>query len=447
MEILKRHFLVRGTSLRAELTRHAGGTFLLKVLGLFFQLVSGVVLARILGAEGYGIYAYPMAIVGLLSIPTVMGLPNLIVRSVAQYHANGQFALMKGLLRRAHQFVFSLSLLFAALALLFFFTFDHSKLSSSGSAAFLWALLLLPITALKQVRIAALRGLRKVLLGQIPEVVVRPILFLSFLGVTFAFSKKSFSPQYVMLLQIFANLGSFGYGTWLYMHALPTEMKTCFAKNDTKTWVKEALPFMFLGLAQLINQQTDILMLGIMRPMADVGVYKAVVQGSTLVTFVLASVNMAQGPQIARLWTLGDMERLQRMITISTRIIAVATLLIASILCLWGKFFLSLLFGAEFAVGITALRILCMGQIVNGFAGSVGSILNMTGFAHKSLQAVLVSAVLNIFLNILLVPPYGIQGAAVATAVSLSAWNIFLVYWVKKYTKLHSTVFGALRFL
>lgn len=425
---------MRGTSLRAELTRHAGGTFLLKVLGLFFQLVSGVVLARILGAEGYGIYAYPMAIVGLLSIPTVMGLPNLIVRSVAQYHANGQFALMKGLLRRAHQFVFSLSLLFAALALLFFFTFDHSKLSSSGSATFLWALFLLPLTALKQVRMAALRGLRKVLLGQIPEVVVRPILFLSLIGLVFTFSRKMLSPESIMALQVFATLGAFLYGTWLYLHALPGETKTCAAEHDTKIWFKEALPFMFLGLAQLINQQTDILMLGIMRPMADVGVYKAVVQGSTLVTFVLASVNMAQGPQIARLWALGDMERLQRMITISTRIIAVATLLIASILCLWGKFFLSLLFGAEFAVGITALRILCMGQIVNGLAGSVGGILNMTGFAHKSLQAILISATLNVILNVLLVPSFGIEGAAVATAVSLSTWNVILVYWVKKYT-------------
>ncbi len=431
---------IRGSSLRAELTRHAGGTFLLKIIGLFLSLVTGIMLARMLGAEGYGIYAFPMAVVGLLTIPSTVGLPQLLVRNIAQYNAKGEYGLIRGIIKRANGFVLILSLSFSALSVALYIGFDPEKLASPLGKTFVIAMGLLPIISLKHVRLAALRGLGKVLFGQIPDILIKPLLFVSFLSFLFLLPISA-SPQIIMCFQLISAFAVFLLGDLLLKRNLPEKVFSSEYVFDTKRWINSAVPFLFLGLMQIVNQRTDLVMLGILRPVSEVGVYRAVVHGSTFVTFVLSSVNTAQRPQIARLWAMGEKEKLQRMITASTRVISIATVFAAGVLFFWGRFFIVFLFGQEFASGLTALRILCLGQMVNGMAGSVGSILNMTGHEKKSAHAVCIAAIVNVVLNLLLIPRFGINGAAIATAVSLSTWNIILIFWVKKYTGLKSTVF------
>jgi len=430
------------TSLKAEITRHAGGTFLLKVFGLMIQLASGIILARAMGANGYGVYSFPIAVVNLLSIPSTVGLPQLIVRSISQYYTNNEYGFMKGLIRRANQFVLLLSTLLAAGAFLIYFLVGKVNIHTSSGTTFAIAMGLLPIISFKHVRMAVLRGLRKVILGQIPDILVRPLLFLSLIGIVLVLKKMTISPQLAMMLQLLAALVAFILGVVLLIFYQPIKVKQSKPLYNTSFWLCSAFPFLFIGVVQIINKQTDIIMLGILRPPADVGVYRAVVHGSMLVTFVLTSVNTAQGPQIARLWTLGKKKQLQKMVTATARVVACMTFLIAGVLIIWGRFFLLLFFGEEFGEGATALRILCIGQIINGIAGSVGNILNMTGHERKSLLGMGIAAVINIFLNVLLIPRYGITGASIATAISLSTWNILLIIWVNKYTGIHSTALG-----
>jgi len=429
-------------SLKTELVRHIGGTFLLKVFGLMLNLASGIILARAMGATGYGIYSFPIAVVTLLSIPSTAGLPQLIVRSISQYYANKEYGLMRGLLIRANQFVFLLSILCATGAALIYFLFGGNNIHTPAGITFAIAMGLLPIISFKNVRLAVLRGLRKVLLGQIPDILVRPILFLVSVGLMLTVGGRTLSPHLAMTLQLFAAGFAFILGIVLLIIYQPIQVKQSKPVYNTSLWFHRALPFLFLGVVQIINKQTDIVMLGILRPASDVGVYRAVVHGSMLVTFVLTSVNTAMAPQISRLWTLGENKRLQKMVTITARAVAYATFLSAGVLIIGGRFFLTLFFGEEFGTGVPALRILCIGQMVNGFAGSVGNILNMTGYERKSLLAMGIAAFINVLLNILLIPPFGIIGASIATAVSLSIWNIFLVIWVNKFTGIHSTALG-----
>jgi len=438
---LKTYFT--GSPLRRELSRHAGGTFALKVIGLVLQLASGVALARLLGTTGYGIYSYPMAIVGLLSVPATAGLPQLIMRETSKYNANAEFGLMKGLLIRANQFVLFLSVFLLIITMVVFLTIGHGALSTASGKTFLLAMLLLPLLSLNHVRLAALRGLRKILLGQIPDILIRPLVFLSILSFSFFVFHTTISPQVAISVQIVATIFAFCLGSCFLFRYQPQEVKSAHATYDTKLWAKSALPFLFLGLAQIVNMRIDIVMLGIFRPIEEVGIYKTVTHGATLVVFVLAAVNIAIGPQVARLWAQGNKHQLQKMVTASTRVIAIGTLLFASILFFGAEFFLAYFFGEEFVAGATTLRILCLGQIVNGLAGSVGLILNMTGHEKQSAHAVYIAAMVNVALNLLLIPQIGINGAAIATAVSLSTTNIILILWVKKYTGIYSTVLGS----
>lgn len=432
------------SKLKKEIIRHTSGTFLLKVLGLFLRLVTGVVLARGLGASGYGVYAFPMAIVALLSIPATAGLPQLLVRSVSRYLAKEEYGLLRGLLIRSNQFVLAVSALFAAGALLVYYAVTEVSINSPEGLTFFISMGLLPLVALNSVRIAVLSGFRKVVLGQIPEAVIKPILFLSLTICFLFFPGKDLSPSSAMIFQVLATSAALVFGIFFLIKHQPVEIRKISAEYKSLDWFKSAVPFMFLGMMQVINKQTDIVMLGMLKSSADVGIYRAVVHASMLVTFVLTAVNQVIGPQIARLWALEDLVSLQRILTTTARVVALGSIITSMVLILFGGFFLNLFFGAEFVEGLWALRILCFGQIINGLAGSVGNILNMTGYERIAVKAVGIAALINIILNVILVPMFGIEGAAIATAVSLVCWNSLLIVWVVKKTGLHSTAFGII---
>jgi O-antigen/teichoic acid export membrane protein len=426
-------------SVKSELFRHVSSTFLLKIFGLFLQVTMGIALARILGASGYGIYAFPIAVLHLLNVPATAGLPNLIVRLVANYNLQNRFSLIKGLFFRASQFIFVFSCSLAFIAFLSYFKIGKIQIGTLEGNAFFIAMLLLPIVALNSIPSAILMGFRFIFVGQFPEFILRPAIFLIFVFVTdFLFPDLS-RPDIFMFFQVLATGIALVTGFIFLIFYCPEKVKTDKTEFNTVSWLKSAVPFMLVGVVMVINSQTDILMLGLLRKANEVGIYKAVVSASTLITFVLSSANIVLGPQIARLWSLGKKEELQKILTIAARIISFFVAITSVVLILWGKTLLTVFFGQEFGEGYAVLKILCIGQIINGFAGSVGLILQMTGFEKKVALAVGWAAVINVLLNLILVPDYGMSGAAIASAISLSFWNVLLIYWNRKLTGLNPT--------
>ena len=90
------------------------------------------------------------------------------------------------------------------------------------------------------------------------------------------------------------------------------------------------------------------------------------------------------------------------------------------------------LFGQEFKVGVTAFIFLSFGRLISSFSGSVGNILQMTGNQNIYGFILLIGALLNVVLNYMLIPKYGINGAAIASMSSLIVWNLGMVLSVKK---------------
>jgi O-antigen/teichoic acid export membrane protein len=74
--------------------------------------------------------------------------------------------------------------------------------------------------------------------------------------------------------------------------------------------------------------------------------------------------------------------------------------------------------------------------------GSVAFILNMTGHERDSAWGISAAAGVNVLLNLALIPSFGIEGAATATAASLAIWNIILARRVFQRTGLVSTAIG-----
>jgi O-antigen/teichoic acid export membrane protein len=76
--------------------------------------------------------------------------------------------------------------------------------------------------------------------------------------------------------------------------------------------------------------------------------------------------------------------------------------------------------------------------------GPVGVVLIMTGHERDAALAIGVSAVLNLILNAILIPGWGMEGAAVATAASTVVWNILMAIALYQRSGIHSTILGKL---
>lgn len=425
------HGIAAGEGLRARLLRGGAGSAVIQAGNRVLVLALGIVLARALGPEGYGVYAYAFAIMSLLMVAAEAGVPTLLLREVAAGLERARWGLLRGALRRAVQFVVAASAL-VSLAGLLAVWFLADRLSPAELHTTVLMLAVLPLAALARTVAHAMRGLDRVVTGQAIELLVRPLLVLAAVAVLFSLSPGWRAPQYAMAAQLGAVAVTALAGWWVLGRHMPAEARHRRPEYRTRQWLKSALPFTLIGGAGIINNQADIIMLGWFRPSEDVGIYRVAVQGALLVAFGLQAVNAVVASHFSRLYAGGDMAGLQRLVTTSARIVLLAAAPVAVAFVLAGDVIAGWVFGAEFAASHGALAILSVGQLFNAAFGSVGFLLNMTGHESDTARTLWMTAALNVALNGLLIPFFGKEGAAVASAVSLVTWNVMLYRLVRK---------------
>jgi O-antigen/teichoic acid export membrane protein len=433
--------LTKGNSLKARLLRGGVGSVAVKGLNLVLVLVLSVILARVLGAEKYGEYAYAIAIMSLLMVGAEAGVPVLLMREIASAQANEKWGFMRGAIKRALQFV-TLSATSVTLSGLFVLWLVSDRLSDRVLYTTLIMLLALPLLTLAKITAHAIYGLQRVVIGQSLDMLLRPILVLLLVSIAFLAWPGSREPQYVMVAQLAVSLVVLVVSMILLRRLLPSKIKQYPIEFKNREWLKSALPFTLLGGAGIINNQIDIIMLGWFRDSNEVGIFRVATQGAVLVAFGLQAVNAVLAPQFARFYAQGDMVKLQRLVTVSARIILLSALPVALALIAAGGAIVSWIFGADFNPAYLPLAILSIGQLANAAFGSVGFLLNMTGHEKITARVLWQTAGLNVLLNAMFIPYWGMAGAAVATAISLAVWNYMLFLAVLRLLKLNSTAFS-----
>lgn len=438
------HQISEEGSLRSRLKRGTIGTLFLRLSATGLSFLTSILLARLLGVEEYGVYAYVMALITLLGIPVTLGLPNLVVRHVAAYHAQSSWPLMRGILQWANKLVALISIAVILVAgLVAWSTVQHYDTDTLYTFC-LALVFLLPIRALSALRASALRGLHHVVLGQLPENLVRPGLFVVLLLITYLFIDREASLSDVMRMHVATAILGFLLGAWLLWIRIPKGVRNSSPIYDTDVWLKSALAFLFIAGLRAVNNQLAILMLGPLEGVEAVGLYRIATRTAELVTFVLMAVNLALAPTVSNLYTSNQLERLQRIVTVSARIIFGASFPIALVLIVYGRQILEFVYGSEFGAGATALAILSAGQMINAGMGSVVLLLNMTAYEKDTAKGLALAAVISVVLNAFLIPRWGIEGAAVATTASTVTWNLLLAIWTYKRLGIHTTAFGKL---
>ncbi|MFO7767604.1 MAG: flippase [bacterium] len=431
-----------GERVAGRLARGSTGTFGLTVVSKGLSFATGVFLARVLDASGYGAYSFAISWVVLLFVFAVMGMNRLLIREFAVYNERAEWGRMRGMMRRADQIGLSNSLLLALLVGGLAWLLGGSA-GSSLVSALLVGLVLLPLQTLIGLRQSAMQGLEYIVRGQVPGRLVQPLLLLLLLLIVYLLDLFELTAVRALGLQILTMVTALIIAHRLLKRSLPGEVMRTPAVYETRAWVKSAMPLLLVGSMLIVNQRADVIMVGAILGDAPTGIYNAAARWAEGISIVLTSVNVALAPTLAAIHARGDMAHLQRVITRSTRAIFLLSVPAALVLFIFG-YWLLLIFGPEYTPGLTALRILAAGHLFSASVGSVGALLVMTGRDREAALAVTVSGVLNIGLNAALIPAYGIEGAAVATVASLVVWNLIMVVMARRRLGILPGVIGPL---
>ncbi|MEV6494183.1 oligosaccharide flippase family protein [Actinoplanes sp. NPDC051633] len=390
--------------------------------------VFGVVLllARVLDQGQVGRYAQAYATLTLLGLLALSGFRAGVTRFVAVHLADDDPAAVRGTVRLALAVSGgSAAVLGVALALAAPWLAERLHDPALTTGLRLMALTL-PASTLCEAALAATRGWRSqkafTLIGQIYEPVCRllltAVLLLAGFGLTGAFWAivvAGWTAAAFALLAVRRRLAALEGAGRTY------EARQLFSFS-TVSWVSSLAS---TGLIWL-----DVLLLGFFAN-PDVGVYNVATRLVTVAVFVLAPLNAAFGPYLAHLYHRGEMDEVRRSYAAVTGwIVRLSLPAFAALLAFPGE--LLRLFGGAFAAGAAVTVILACGQLVNAATGPCGTVLNMSGKVALNMADNVATLVLNVLLNLLLIPAHGIVGAAVAWAVSLAVVNVARVVQVRR---------------
>jgi O-antigen/teichoic acid export membrane protein len=411
---------LRGSGTASRIVRGAGITFVIQVSGVILAYAAQVLLARWLGTTEYGRYTYAFSWAILLSVPAGLGMNVAVLRYIPQYRTGGEPGLVHGVMQRSRQLVLGVGAVVAALvcgAALVFASPEYAVPLALG----IW---LTPLIALMNLYTGMSRALRRVTVAFAPPLVLRPLLLICGISALVLFREEIDSSQ--ALLVALATLSVIVLFQGLALRRTVTSrVEAATPEYRSREWLSVSTPLlMSLTFGTLITQ-VGVLLLGILSGPDEVGIYNAAVKTALFVNFVLVAINALAAPTFASLHAQGRREELQRLLVKLAHVIFWPSLAISAGLVAFSGLVLGM-FGEEFLAARTAMAILIVGQLVNAGAGAVGYLTDLTGYQRQGVWVRGWSTLLCVLMSAVLIPFYGIVGAAVATAASMALKNIWL---------------------
>jgi len=401
-----------------------------KIILSFLGIVSNYILAKYYGSKILGEVSLFYSIINIISIFAVIGLNSGIIKYIAIYFDNKKKIYQT--IKIAFKYSFILSFI---LSLIMFFFRDKIFIvfgdSIFNNVFIIGAWILIPISLIK-ITGGIYRAFKKMKYIMIPKIFFGKIVFIIFLIFFILIDKKSFFLILFTILLI--NLLSLYY-LLVNLKQLGLEINK-FLKSEVKRefrnkFLKFSSTFILISLVSVILTKMDKIMIGIFMSTANVGEYSIAVRISEISVFLLNSLNFVFIATISRLYNSNQIDKLNKIYSLITKWLIVFTLPIFVSLFFYGESVLNF-FGREYIGVLSVLFILLIGKFISTAVGSNGLIMNMGGYEKLFLVDLIIMATINLLLNWILIPLYGLIGASIATGVSIAIFNIIKVFQVKK---------------
>lgn len=423
-----------------KIAKGAVFVFIGSILSIALAFLGRILVARNFTQSEYGIFSLGFSILSIAAVIGSMGLHDGAARQIAFYKGGGNN-------RKVGDTVF-FSLVFGSifglfLTFLLFFSSGYISTVIFKDSNLIVPLRLFSVGAfffvLLHVLTAVFRGFGTVKEKVFFEDILRNLLFLLLMCLVVFFG---FSFDYVAVVFtgsiIFASVLFFIY----FLLKKPSLMDNEIVKNIDFSMGKKLFLFSFpLLLVAILNQimgWMDTLMLGFFKTAEVVGLYNAAQPLGLFVSSALSAMLFVYMPIVSDFHSKNQIHEMKRSYVILTKWLCAATFPLVTIFVFFPALVLDFLFGSEYVVAAVALQVLAIGFFINNLLGPNGATLTAMGKTHFLMYATLLAALVNVVLNFILIPYYGIVGAAIATVVALVSINVIRSVKLHALSGIHS---------
>ncbi|MEA3448027.1 MAG: flippase [Bacteroidota bacterium] len=401
-------------------------------IALFFKFASVIIgyfffwyLAQLVGAEGVGVFSTGWTILMIGTVFGKLGFDTSIVKFLAESMGKQHTHHIKPIYKHCILIVLASSTLVAIILVatalpisqLFFKNTDYASLIRIVGIS------VIPLS-LMNYNAESMKGLKKITAFSLFQNGSIYVLTLLIIWIFSFHSVDNTTSIYSLLLAIIVLLIISFWAFQYYLKRIPRpQTEKPKYKFELKSILNITLPMMLTNSLFLIMSWMDILMLSAFKTQADVGIYNTALKIAACISITLVAISSIAAPKIAELHGRNDTKGFRRFVKQTSFLNFSISLPIFLVIILFPGFLLGI-FGQEFTTGASTLIILAIGQVFGAFSGATIHILNMTGYEKISRNILLSTATINLILNYILVPRYGMTGAAIATSISTILWNL-----------------------
>ena len=393
--------------------RMALAAFAIRIASAAIAFLTQIVLARVMGEFEYGIFVFVWALIVIVGDMSCLGFHTTVVRFLPDYAGRSAHAEIRGLTATARIFAMLSSTALAAAGLLFLLLF-RDRVTDYYLLPLFIGLFCMPMIALGDVLESTARAHSWALVALSPTYIVRPLLILVFM----VLAVRSGAPHTALTAMVAALAATYLTTVVQFFNILYRLGRRYVAgprKVEFSLWIQAALPiFLIEGIGFLLTN-SDVIVVGLFLDPESVAVYFAAAKTMALVHFVFFSVKAAAAPRFSALFAAGDRVALARFAGETVRWSFWPSLAVGLCVLAFGHLLLSL-FGPAFTAGWELMFILFSGILAKALVGPGEVLLTMSGEQRLCVLVYAVALAANIAFNVTLIPLFGIEGAATATA-------------------------------
>ncbi len=402
-----------------------------RIFSYIVRFAMAVLLARWLGPSDYGLYILAVSIAFAASGLSSLGLHTAMERFVAVSVRRDDVAGLHG----AMQVAFVGTLLTSAGLSLALVVWGDPIADSLFDESDLGALLhvsaaLTPLLALHTLLLAMTRGFKRMDVAALADDVAQPLVRLALLlglaagGMTAMRAGVALTGSYLVVVV----------GLLVVIRRMRGRVGVAAARRDIADIASFAFPFWFTGILRIIRTRLQPLLLGIFGATVDVGVFSVVTSANMLGRVANQAIRVALRPTLAELHDVGDSDEVGRLYATTTRWTLMVSLPVLIGMVAVPESLLEL-FGSGFSDGATPLVIAAGGEAINAFTGMCGPILAMSKHNRIKLVNAFVWMAVSLIASVVLIPIWGVTGAAIAGVISTAAINLLRVaeiWWLMR---------------
>lgn len=426
-----------------SLTRKLFKSGSLLLVGLALELgisfFAKVLMAQLLGAPDYGIATIGITALSFASTILLFGMNTGVGRYLPRFDDPAD---RKGILVSAFQVTFGMAV--GASALLFVFAdavATHVLGTPEATKVLRIAAIGIPFATLLKLSVGTIQGLKlslpKVLIRNIGQPIVRFVLIA--VALVLGLGSQGILGAYTLTFALAGIAGTY------YVFSATDITADVQARMRRKELVAFSAPLMLTATMIMVLSYFDIFLLSYFRTSSEVGTYNVIYPLSELLTATLSAFSFIAMPILSELHGAGDSSEMQRMYKLVTKWIFVLTLPLALVMILFPSATIRLTFGAEYASAGLPLTVLAVGFFTHAIAGPNVNTLTSIGRTRTIMYDNILAGATNIGLNIVLIPEYGILGAAAATAIAYGGLNVLYSTQLYRATGIHPVTSSLLK--